>query len=143
VNEPPLTALARPLGSASPALLIALVPKCPACLGAYLAVASSVGLDRVSPGALQGIAVLGLAIALVLLGRAAARPSRGDTARRLRGTRRWLAFAVAVLGAVAVTWGRLADAPRAAVLAGVGLLYAGALPIYLGRRPERRACHSS
>lgn len=131
MSERPLTTVVRPLGSASPALLLALLPKCPACLGAYLAVASSVGLDQVSSSALLAVTIAGLAIALVLLGRAAAR----------RG--RWLAFAVAVLGAVVVTGGRLADASRAAQLVGAILLYAGALRIYPGRRPARRACHSS
>jgi hypothetical protein len=127
-----LGAVAKPLGSASPALLVALLPKCPACIGAYLAILSGLGLDHVDPGVLQGIMIGGLVVALGLLGRAAAR----------RG--RWLVFAVACTGAAIVVAGRWLDAERVVLIAGVVLLYAGALGVYLRRRVcVEVACHST
>jgi hypothetical protein len=125
-----LGAIVRPLGNASPALLIALFPKCLLCFGAYLAILSSVGLDKLRPGVLQAITIAGLALSIVLLGRAAGR----------RG--RWIAFGVACAGAGIVVGGRLLDAERGWQFAGAALLYAGALRIYLGRC-GRRACLST
>lgn len=128
-----------PLGSALPALAVALAPKCPACLGAYLALGSGLGLGRLDPGVLWAgmIAVLGAALAL--LGRAAARRHR------------WGSFAAACAGAALVLGGRALDAGQGVAIAGVALLYAGALAIYvsklrgtLGRRARKEsACHSS
>jgi hypothetical protein len=109
------------LGSASPALLVALLPKCPACLGAYLAIASSLGLGKLDPSVLWAVMLAGLVLALALLGRAAAR------------RRRWGAFAIACLGAAVLLVGRVEDAGRGPVVAGLVLLYAGALRIYLSR----------
>ncbi|HEY0254005.1 MAG TPA: hypothetical protein VGC41_20890, partial [Kofleriaceae bacterium] len=74
--------IARSIASSAPALVVALLPKCPACLGAYLAVASSVGMGRVSPGILFAVMAGAMGLALALLGRAAKRRHR------------WIAFAI-------------------------------------------------
>jgi hypothetical protein len=123
---------AAAIGSAVPALLVALLPKCPACLGAYLAVASSLGLGKLDPGVLYAVMFGGLVVSLVLLGRAA------------RRRHRWGAFAVACIGAAIVVGGRTFDAGRIVLLVGVIALYAGALQIYLSRlnRTMGRTCHS-
>lgn len=126
------TAVAGPLGSALPALAVALLPKCPACLGAYLAMGSGLGLGGVSPGVMSAVLIGVLGLALALLGRAAAR-------RKL-----WGAFAVACVGAAIVVAGRALDAGRIAGFTGVALLYAGALWIYISRlRRTEKACHST
>ncbi|HEY4239112.1 MAG TPA: hypothetical protein VGM88_04825 [Kofleriaceae bacterium] len=120
--------IGKPLASASPALLVALLPKCPACLGAYLAFASGLGIDKVPPGVLVAVMVAGLGLALALLGRAAARRHR------------WIAFGIACTGALLVVIARGLDAPRPVMLASLLPLYAGALGIYLRRGA---ACHST
>jgi hypothetical protein len=125
------TAVAAPLASAVPAVIVALLPKCPACLGAYLAVASGAGLGQVDPGVVWALSIGALIGALALLGRAA------------RRRHRWTAFGVACAGAAVVLGGRALDAGRLALVAGVALLYAGALAIYLGRRRKARACRST
>jgi Na+/melibiose symporter-like transporter len=120
------------IGSAVPALLVALLPKCPACLGAYLAVASSLGLNKLDPGALFAVMFGGLVLSLVFLARAA------------RRRHRWPAFAVACVGAVVIVAGRTFDASRIVLFAGVATLYAGAFRIYLSRlgRTMGAACPS-
>jgi hypothetical protein len=114
--------IAGPIGSAAPALVVALLPKCPACLGASLAIVSSLGLGELAPGVLRAVMFGGLVIALALLGRAARRRDR------------WVAFAVSCVGATIVAAGSLVDAGRATLVAGVVVLYAGALRIYLAPR---------
>jgi hypothetical protein len=123
MSEPRRRALAvtRPVGSALPALLLALLPKCPACLGAYLAFASGLGIGNVPPGPLWAVTIGATALALYFLGRAAARRHR------------WGAFAIASVGATVALGGRLGELPTAIPLAGVALLYAGALRIYLSK----------
>jgi hypothetical protein len=120
--------IARSLGSALPAVLVALIPKCPACLGAYLAIGSSLGLGRLDPGVLWGVMICGLVGSLALLGLAASRRHR------------WGAFAVACAGAAIVLGGRLAGAGRFVLIAGVAVLYAGALRIYVSRLTRSVGC---
>ncbi|HEX4454195.1 MAG TPA: hypothetical protein VH143_25200 [Kofleriaceae bacterium] len=124
--------IAKPLGSALPALAVALLPKCPACVAAYLAVASSIGLGKLDPGIVSAVLIGVLVIALALLGRTAAR------------RRRWGAFAIACTGTAIVLGARAFDGGRIAMIGGVVVLYAGAAAIYLSRasRPEH-ACHST
>jgi hypothetical protein len=120
--------IAKSLGSMVPALAVALLPKCPACLGAYLAIGSSLGLGKLDPGVLWAVMVAALVASLALLGRGAARRHR------------WPAFAVACLGATIVLGARVVEAGRIAMLAGVVLLYAGALRIYLSRLQRTIGC---
>lgn len=116
------TAVAGPIGSAVPALAFALLPKCPACLGASLAIVSSLGLGELDPGVLRGVMMASLLVALGLLARAARRRDR------------WIAFVVACAGAAVVGLGSICDAGRPTLLVGVTVLYAGALRIYLTPR---------
>jgi hypothetical protein len=120
---------ARPIGSVVPALAVALLPKCPACVAAYLAVASSIGLGKLDPGVISAVLIGVLVLALALLGRAAAR------------RRRWGAFAIACTGTAIVLGARALDAGRVAMIAGVVVLYAGAAAIYLSR--AEHSCHST
>lgn len=127
--------IARAAGSTVPALIVALLPKCPACVGAYLAVASSVGIDRVNPGVVMAVMVCTMGLALGLLGRAAKRRHR------------WIAFAVACTGAAVVLGARVFDGGRIPMFAGVLTLYAGAFRIYWKRAhavaERRHPCHST
>ncbi|MFT3697025.1 MAG: hypothetical protein QM831_28040 [Kofleriaceae bacterium] len=124
----------RAIGSAVPALAVALLPKCPACLGAYLAVASSVGINHINPGVLMAVVIGTMALALFLLGRAAKRRHR------------WIAFGVACAGAAIVLGARFVDGGKVPMIAGVLTLYAGAFRIYFKRKyalpGKAHACHS-
>lgn len=120
-------AVAGPIGGALPALAIALLPKCPACLGAYLAFASGLGLGRLRPGPVWAVAIAGTLLALALLGVAARRR------RRVSG------FVVACAGAALTLGGRALDLRPALLLTGVALLYAGALWTYMARPAARAA----
>ena len=108
---------ASPLGAATSALLLTLLPKCPACAAGYVALLSALGVRKLPTTALALLALVVLAIALVLLGRAA------------WTRRRPLPFALALAGAVVVLAGRWLGAPLCAPLAGAALLFVGARAI--------------
>jgi len=114
--------IARPIGSAAPALAFALLPKCPACLGASLAFAASLGI---SAGVLRGFVMASFATALVLL---------AIVARRRQ---QMAAFAVACSGASIVALGRWLDLGLPVLVVGVVVLYGAALRIYLTGRCSR------
>ena len=105
--------VSRSIAAAAPGVLVAVLPKCPICLGAYLAFASGLALP-ISPGRFVALTLALLALALVVLARAASR------------ARRWPAFGVAAIGGGLVTIARVVAASSAWTWIGVALLYAGA-----------------
>ncbi len=114
----------RSIAAAAPGVLVAALPKCPVCLGAYLAFTSV----SISPGRFVALTLALLALALVVLARAAAR------------TDRWRAFGIAAIGGVLVGIARVFAASAAWTWIGVALLYAGAVWIYTGRPRVRSTC---
>ena len=115
---------ARSIAAAAPGVLVAILPKCPVCLGAYVALA---GLS-ISPARFLALTLAVLALALIVIARAAGRAHR------------WRAFGIAAVGGVLVGLSRVLAASAAWTWIGVALLYAGAVWIYTGRPRARPTC---
>jgi|HubBroStandDraft_6_1064221.scaffolds.fasta_scaffold406643_2 hypothetical protein len=114
----------RSIAAATPGVVVAVLPKCPVCLGAYVALAGV----SISPAKFLALTLALLALALLVLARAAGR------------TNRWRAFGLAAIGGVLVGLARGFAASTAWTWIGVALIYAGAVWIYTGRPRVRSTC---
>jgi hypothetical protein len=114
----------RSIAAAAPSVLVAVLPKCPVCLGAYLAFASV----SISPGRFLAFTLAVLALALIVLARAARRAGR------------WRPFWLAAIGGVLVGTARVLAASTVWTWLGVALIYAGAVWIYTARLRVRSTC---
>jgi hypothetical protein len=126
--KPSKAGAARTVGTALSGLLVAILPKCPACVAAYLALFTGLGADKI-PVQFAWIATLAtlamLTVALVFV------------ARRAWLTKRPRAFALALAGAAAVVGARMWDGPFVVVLLGMLMLVAGSIGV--SARSVRRA----
>jgi hypothetical protein len=122
----------RSVLTALPAVAVALLPKCPACLSAYAALASSLGLGFLIESAYLLPLILVVLIVAVLAHR-----------MRKKDHRKYAAIALEAFGVSIVLAGKFLFDSRPVVLGGIACLIAGSLWSFWSWRAARGACAAS
>lgn len=107
-------------------LLVAILPKCPICLAAYLGVLSGFGIELSAPAALWPLAWAMFGVALFFL------------AFRAIRKRRFGPIALSLAGATLMVLGRVVTGSSALLWLGFAVFAAG--PVWSAALPSRGAC---